>query len=87
MAGSRTVRVLVIPEDPTYNGYSDDDDRRTSFDERQARREAVTRIDRLARREVAKLRAQGWTKQDFARALRKLLDADVDDSKGAVDRE
>ena len=83
MAGSRTVRVLVIPEDPTY----DDDDRRTSFDERQARREAVTRIDRQARREVAKLRAQGWTKQDFARALRNLLDADVDDSKGAVDRE
>ena len=51
------------------------------FNERQARiREAAARVHEQAQREVARLRAQGWKKHDFARALGSLLGADAQDS-------
>ena len=51
------------------------------LNERQARiREAAARVHEQAEREVAKLRAQGWKKHDFARALGNLLGADSHDS-------
>ena len=51
------------------------------FNERQARiRETATDIHEQARRDVAKLQAQGWKKHDFARALGDLLGADPHDS-------
>ena len=51
------------------------------LNERQARtREAAARVHEQAEREVAKLRAQGWKKQDFARALGNLLGPDSHDS-------
>ena len=51
------------------------------FNVRQARiREAATHIHKQAQRDVARLRAQGWKKQDFARALGDLLGAETNDS-------
>ena len=48
---------------------------------RQARiREAAARVHEQAEREVAKLRAQGWKRDDFARALGDLLGADSHDT-------
>ena len=69
---------MAEPQPPLQQG--DGDNHRTSCNERQARiREAATRIHKQAQHDVAKLRAQGWKKQDFARALRDLLGADADD--------
>jgi GrpB-like predicted nucleotidyltransferase (UPF0157 family) len=67
---------MADPQPPPQRG--DGDDQRTSFNERHARiREAATRIHEQAQHDVARLRVQGWTKQDFARALRNLLGADA----------
>ena len=69
-----------MAESPSLPPQSSDvDGRRTSLDERQTRCEAAQRIHAQAQHYAAKLRAHGWTKQDFARALRELLDADPSD--------
>ena len=54
---------------------------RAAFNERQTKiREAATRIHERAQHRVAKLRAEGWKKPDFARALGELLGKDENDS-------
>jgi len=63
--------------DPQLLGHH----RTEMLNKRQARsRAAATRVHEQAEREVANLRAQGWKKHDFARALGNLLGADSDDT-------
>ena len=51
------------------------------LDERQKRiRETAARIHKQAETDVEKLRAQGWKKQDFARALGDLLGSDANET-------
>ncbi len=51
------------------------------FDGRQQRiQETAARIHKQAQNDVDRLRAQGWKKQDFARALGDLLGSDANDT-------